>query len=468
MLGAVLALSLIWRLPSFFDPPWVNDEGTYFAVAQALAHGSRLYADIWENKPPGIYLLYSSVYRLFGPSLLSIRVVAAFTALALVVLTWVIGAQVADESSALAAAVLAGLVLGVPFLEGTTGNAELFLAAFSALAVYLVLVRDRPGMAGLAMAGAVSFKVVAGFDATALGLWLLLHRRRATRSYVAALSVGVTAVLLAAWVAGILPAMARDAILYDVGYVGSKNGGAVPWLLILKLLAVLGLTAVVRRAPLPVIWVIYAVAGSLVSGRIFGHYVLQAVVPLALCLSLALARRPALSGRLTMAMPVVFVVGAGVSALAGWAMAAHGQDSILARRLQWYPNFIRYALRTESLDVYRSQIDDHVNRNLHVAHVLKQLPAGRILVWGNAPWIYPLSGRLGATPYTSALRDPAVPGETSALRAAVALATAREVVVIRPPLPSLAWAMGHLATRYRAVATVDAATIYESVASPSP
>ncbi len=69
----VLAVSLLWRLPSWWDPPWVNDEGTYFAVAQAMAHGYRLYADVWENKPPGLYLLYTAVYHLFGVSLLVMR-----------------------------------------------------------------------------------------------------------------------------------------------------------------------------------------------------------------------------------------------------------------------------------------------------------------------------------------------------------------------------------------------------------
>ncbi|HEX6510174.1 MAG TPA: hypothetical protein VF221_21295, partial [Chloroflexota bacterium] len=80
LLGISL-VSLLWRLPSLFDPPWVNDEGTYFAVAQSMAHGYRLYADVWENKPPGIYLLYGAVYHAFGPELIAVRIVAAAIAL---------------------------------------------------------------------------------------------------------------------------------------------------------------------------------------------------------------------------------------------------------------------------------------------------------------------------------------------------------------------------------------------------
>jgi hypothetical protein len=118
-------------------------------------------------------------------------------------------------------------------------------------------------------------------------------------------------------------------------------------------------------------------------------------------------------------------------------MAASGHDSILARRLQWYPNFVRYALGTESYSTYRGQVDDHVNRNFRVAQVIKTLPPGKLLVWGNTPWIYVLSGRLPATLYTSALRDPQVPGETQTLTRAVSRRRTRIVVVIQPPLPPI-------------------------------
>src|SRR5438445_5428563 len=88
VLLVVLLVSLLWRLPSLFDPPWVNDEGTYFAVAQAMAHGYRLYADVWENKPPGVYLLYSAVYHPFGASLIAIRLIASLITVLIVVLTY--------------------------------------------------------------------------------------------------------------------------------------------------------------------------------------------------------------------------------------------------------------------------------------------------------------------------------------------------------------------------------------------
>lgn len=474
-LVAVLLIALAWRVPSLIDPPWVNDEGTYFAVAQAMAHGYRLYADVWENKPPGIYLLYSAVYHLAGPSLIAVRLGAMVTALLLVILTLRLALRYAKPEAALVAAMLVGLLLGVPFLEGTTANAELFLAALTAFGVYLAPLTPDPSpsrgegsgvrgrLAGLTLAGAILFKAVAGFDAAAIGLWLLLHRfRRELFAYLAALAAALLCVLVLAWLSGILGPMLRDALLYDFGYVGQKNGGGVPWVVGLKLGALAALSVLLRRAPFPYLWLVYAAAGSLISGRFFGHYALQVVVPAGICAAHALSGQTTVARRALVALPAGFLALAGLSAVCGWAMVVSGHDTILARRLGWYVNFVRVAVGAESRATYRGQIDDHVNRNLKVAAALSDMPSGPLLVWGNTPWVYVLSNRLPATAYTSSLRDPEVPGETRTLRRAVILGTAPVVVIIAPPAPPLGAAAQALQRQYRQAERIENATIYVS------
>jgi hypothetical protein len=458
---AIVLVSLLWRLPSLFDPPWVNDEGTYFAVAQAMAHGYRLYADVWENKPPGLYLLYGAVYHSFGASLIAIRTIAALLIALMVVLTYRLALRPAGSWAAPVAALFVGLVLGVPFLEGTTLNAELPMAALSACAMYAALEMERSSAAGICMAAAMAFKAVAGFDASALGIWLLLHRRNQLRGYVMGVSMTLVLGGLAVWRAGILGPMLRDALLYDLGYVGHGNGGSVPWLLALKLLILLVATVALKRAPLFYLWSVWATVGALFSGRVFGHYTLQAVVPLAI--SGAILLRRCTGPRLLIALPCGFLASGLLTAVAGWSLAASGHDSILARRLQYYANFGRYALRTESYTQYESELDDHVVRNRQVASSLASLPNGKLLVWGNTPWIYVLSGRLPATPYTSSLRQPEVPGETPALRAAVRRDAPAVVVLITPPSPRLGAAGSALRHHYRIRGRVGNATIYERV-----
>lgn len=456
----MLVVTLAWRLPSLFDPPWVNDEGTYFAIAQAMTHGFRLYAGIWENKPPAIYLMYAAVYHLFGPSLIAVRLLATLSVALLVVLVYRIALRLAAPDLALASAMLTGLVMGVPFLEGTTANAEVFLTTLASLAVYLALIRNVPALAGIVMALAIAFKAVAAFDAVALGLWLLWHERGHVMAYVPALILSLGSVAAGAWWLGIFPAMVRDAFLYDLGYVGQGNGASLPWLLLIKAAFFALIVARQRHGPFVYLWLVFTVAGALTSGRIFGHYLLPAVAPLTLSLGVLLKGRTAWRSW-PILLPVVFLFLGALAALVGWGLAAGGHDTIFARRLQYYANFIRYAAGTESRAAYRAQVDDHVNRNLRVVSELHRLSPGRLLVWGNTPWLYPLSGRLPATPYTSALRQPPVPGEKVALADAVRAGRPTVVVVIRPPRPPLdARTSGALRRRYGLAATIGVAAVF--------
>lgn len=432
-----------------------------------MEHGYRLYADVWENKPPSLYLMYSGVYHPFGPSLLAIRLLAALAVLALLPPVYGLAAHYAGTRAAAAVTLLCGLLFGVPFLEGTTANAETFLAPLTAWAAYAVIVRQRFLLGGVLIAAALSFKVVGLFDGAALGLALLTasvparSRLHSAALFTLGMSVGVALLLAVAGMAGILPAMLRDALLYDVGYVGRGNGGALPWLLPVKAIALAALTLPLLRRPFPYLWTLYALAGALVSGRIFGHYLLQVVAPL--CVSLALLADGRFPGfrRWVLWCSLALLTSASLAGLAGWLLAASGHDSILARRLQYYPNVVRYLSGRESYAAYRNQIDDHVTRNLALARALRRLPPGKILVWGNVPWVYVLSYHLPVTPYTSALRMPQVPGETAALQAAVRSASPVEVVLIRPPLPPLGQALDPLHRLYQPVYRSGQGVIYE-------
>lgn len=456
----VLAVSLLWRLPSWWDPPWVNDEGTYFTVAQAMSHGYRLYADVWENKPPGLYLLYTAVYHLFGVSLLVVRLLSTLAVAVVVILTFCLACRVAGRIASLTAALLCGLLFGLPFLEGTTGNAEVFLAALTASAAYLVVGRKHTATAGAIVGIACLFKSVAVFDAIALLIWLAAQHQRGVWRYAAAGSGVIAATLAVAAVQGILPAMLTDAFWYDLAYVGQGNGGNLPWLLVIKVVALAIGSYRLRRAPFPYIWLLYAAAGVLLSGRFFGHYLLQAVTPLCLTLATVLDRRPMLAKRGLWALPLVMAAGAALSALGGYALETGGHESILAERLQYYSNFTRYALGTESSHVYRGQLDDHVSRTLLVAGAIRRTPPGTLLVWGNAPWIYALSRRLPATPYTSALRTPEVPGEVTSLRRSIRDGRPMDVVVVQPADPSLGTAALDLVRRYRRAWSYGGAVVY--------
>src|SRR3989344_156756 len=68
-LGLTLILFYLLRLPSLIEPYWYGDEGIYQVIGMAMNQGRVLYGEIWDNKPPVLYIIYA----LFNGDLFSVR-----------------------------------------------------------------------------------------------------------------------------------------------------------------------------------------------------------------------------------------------------------------------------------------------------------------------------------------------------------------------------------------------------------
>ena len=61
ILAALLCAGLVLRIATFGDPALHTDEEFYFLVGQRLLDGSIPYVDIWDRKPPGLFLIYAAI-----------------------------------------------------------------------------------------------------------------------------------------------------------------------------------------------------------------------------------------------------------------------------------------------------------------------------------------------------------------------------------------------------------------------
>src|SRR5437762_6127687 len=52
-----------------------RDQGIYATVADTVLRGGMPYRDVWDFKPPGIYVIYAATRHVFGPGQWAIRVV---------------------------------------------------------------------------------------------------------------------------------------------------------------------------------------------------------------------------------------------------------------------------------------------------------------------------------------------------------------------------------------------------------
>ena len=182
----LLALGLVAAVLGlrFVDWPLNRDITAYGTIAAELDHGARLYADVWDLKPPGIFVAFLAARRAISDQTTQIFLLKLFPML--VVLGAVFAASRAagfGRSAALTAGAFWVLLSVNLDLQLQEPNTEAFINACSAVAFVLLLrLGPRRGAGGALVVGllfaiACLFKTVAIAIAAAVGLaYLVLPR----------------------------------------------------------------------------------------------------------------------------------------------------------------------------------------------------------------------------------------------------------------------------------------------------
>lgn len=178
---ALVGWIAVLRWQFFLYEPTGYDEGLYLAAAVRMLHGARLYTDVWDNKPVGIYLVYVAIAATLGSSRFAVNLASALAVLASASLVYLIGRDTAGRR----AGIIAAFVLPAYSLDiGADGaNTETFMMVLQCLSVWL-LVRHSCDpqplgrhlraafVFGLLQGALLQMKFVSVFDTAALGLAL--------------------------------------------------------------------------------------------------------------------------------------------------------------------------------------------------------------------------------------------------------------------------------------------------------
>jgi len=163
------------RLPSLFEPYWYGDEGIYQVLGIAMNQHRLLYRDIWDNKPPLLYFVYS----IFGSDQFWVRLFSLLVGLLTVIAFYFLVRKLFEKERIVwITTALFTLLFGLPLLEGNIANAENFMLLPIITAGFLVLKSTETKIpnakykllltAGFLLGVAFLFKIVAVFDFGAL------------------------------------------------------------------------------------------------------------------------------------------------------------------------------------------------------------------------------------------------------------------------------------------------------------
>lgn len=421
-LTILLAVILVLRIPSFFEPFSYGDEMIYLTLGEAVRRGIPLYSGVHDNKPPLLYILAGVAGNVFW-----FRVILAAWMLITTVLFWKL-TRVLFEKNPKArkiATIAFAILTTIPLLEGQIANAEIFMLGPTIAAFLILLTKGFTPknlfFSGLLFSAATLFKVPAAFDVPVIiAFWLIIaiskNRSKKLQADVikiikntAYIAVGffapIALTLIWYFIRGAFQEYLIAAFLQNVGYLSSWRPAATqqPFLerngpLLLRFaLVLLGifLTYLVRKKLsktfiLATVWLLFSLFAITLSERPYPHYLLQAVPSISILLAILFTSEKLEQTLVIIPLSLAFIAPVYYKF---WYYPT----------ASYYMRFLEFATGKIDRGEYFDKFDASVNRNYEIADFIEKSTRydDKIFVWGDGPPIYALSRRLPPGKYVA-------------------------------------------------------------------
>lgn len=408
VLWIAIILSLMLRLPGLWEPQLYFDEDVYLTVGMGIERGQLLYRDIsdYPNKPPLVYFLAGAVGQKFWARLVLSTWILVSVAVFYDLARWLFR----DRKKLVGlSTIVFVLLISTPIFEGNIFNAEVLMLVFLMTGWWVVahgVTGDKSFgwlwfLGGMCFSVALLFKLSAGPEIIGALLSILLlaqDRKRKIESLAFFLS-GMVILPGLSWLyfawhgygAGYLWAILGDFGLYFASW-GKHNdalsgGGGLKMILLLGWIGLIWkIKSWEKGFRVVLLWFGFSLLAALISGRPYAHYLILAISPVSLLVSFAVV------GKLKEKLVSASAIGLFLAVVLGLKFWT-GQVT------SYYAGFLRFAGGLSSRTEYATSVNGRMAWIPELVSFIRRttMPGERILVWGNEPAIYYLSGRLPAT-----------------------------------------------------------------------
>lgn len=412
---AVLALVLILRIPSFFEPYYYGDEMIYLSLGQGIRQGLTLFKNIHDNKPPLLYLTAAIAGNLFW-----FKAILAFFNLLTVAFFYKLASMLFEknEKTVKVSTSIFAILTTIPLFEGNTVNAELFMIGFSLIAIFILLSKQLTNrkilLAGTLFGIGTLFKVPAAFDLPVIVVfWLLTTDFKNWKiviknTLILALGFALPILLTFVWyfAKGALLEYIRAAFMQNVGYLSSFRPGDVqkPFyvrnapLLIRALISFVGILVLFifrkklsKNFVLSSVWVLIGLFAVTLSERPYPHYFVQVLPPVSLLLGMFFTDKSLEQSLVVIPLAISFFVPVYYK-------------FYYYKTADYYLNFIKFATGRIERNEYFRYFSKTVDRNYKISDFIVNSSSSqeRVFVWDpDSPTIYSLSRHLPPIKYVA-------------------------------------------------------------------
>jgi len=139
VLAIAAAILITFRLHAF-SLPLETDECNYAYIGSRLLAGDRLYVDVWDHQPPGVFAMIAGVIAFFGNGPLVFRWLSMTFSLVSLLLLYAIARRIGGRSAGITAALLFALASSDPGAAGEGCNREIYMNTLILCAWWLALI----------------------------------------------------------------------------------------------------------------------------------------------------------------------------------------------------------------------------------------------------------------------------------------------------------------------------------------
>lgn len=430
----ILVAVIILRIPSLFEPYWYGDEAIYLTLGEGIRQGLTLYKDIFDHKPPAIYVLAALAGSVFW-----FRLVLLFWHTVTLVLFWDLSSRLFKNKTkpvVLSTFVFAALTT-LPILEGHIANAEIFMMGPVIAALALFFAFPKPSSLLLTALGilfsiSTLFKIPALFDFLAFIAFLAyitsvnLKDVKNLLQKVFYLSLGfalpIVISILYFWSQNALFQYLETAWSQNFVYISRWHGqenfsllntitqaGLLVRTVVLAIF--LGGIYLLRKrldktTLFASLWFVFALFASLLSARPYPHYLIQVIPPLSILLTIIVFGK---EKQRFFPVPILLIF----------------LTSLLVYKFYYYPtfsyygNFFSYMTGQKNQTDYYSAFDHRMPYIYSLSNFITQRTSknDHIFIWGTAPELYALSHRLPPGRYITSFHIIDFGGEQETLTA---------------------------------------------------
>jgi hypothetical protein len=413
----LLAVTLVLRIPSFFEPYSYGDEMIYLTLGQAIRQGKTLYLAVHDNKPPLLYIMAAIAGNLFW-----LKTILAFWMLATTVLFWKFVKAIFPKKDSLhkVATIAFAFLTTLPLLEGNIANAELFLIGPTIGAFYILWTKKLKSKnlfyAGILFSASTLFKVPAAFDVLAIVFfWLIVggiklknikEVAKRTAFIAAGFLLPLTLTFVWSFTKGGLQEYLVAAFLQNVGYLSSFRPEDIkdPFLVrnapLLIRFAIVVLGAFVlwfyrkklsKQYIFLTIWLLFTLFAVTLSERPYPHYLIQSVPATSMMLGMLFTLNNLEQSLVIIPLALTFVPPVYYNF---WHY----------KTLPYYQKFAKFAIGQTTRAEYIETFGGHIPISYEISDFIIQSTKrdDPVFVWGpNNSLIYALSRRLPPLKYVA-------------------------------------------------------------------